>query len=118
MVGGGGTKIWWGGVYWVGGIFPGGRRGGGISKFSANGGGLPPSPPVGKTLINCTKFNLLLNTIWDGLVLTPTNFVLKPTSPDRQLVALLYRLAHGATHTVMEDVFGISKESDAYFSTR
>ena len=47
-----------------------------------------------KMRINHTTFNLLLNTLWDGLVLTPTNFVSEPTSPDRQLAALLYRLAH------------------------
>ena len=37
-----------------------------------------------KMRINRTMFNLLLNTLWDGLVLTPTNFVPEPTSPDRQ----------------------------------
>ena len=60
--------------------------------------------------INHTTFNLLLNTLWDGLVLTPTNFVPEPTSPDRQLAASLYRLVHGVTYTVLENVFGISKE--------
>ena len=49
----GGTKIWLGG--------------GGMSKFLASGGGLPPSPPVGKTLLK-KKHNILilkciLNTI-------------------------------------------------------
>ena len=52
--------------------------------------------------------------LWDGLVLTPTNSVLEPTS-DRQLAASLYRLAHGVTYTVLEDVFGISKESRCIF---
>ena len=60
-------------------------------------------------------FKLLLNTLWDGLVLTPTNFVLEPTSPDRQLAASLYRLAHGVTYTVLEDVLGVSKESGCIF---
>ena len=45
--GGEGIKLWWGDVYW-GGIFPGR---GGVNKFSANGGGLPSFPPVGKTLL-------------------------------------------------------------------
>ena len=40
-----------------------------------------------KIRINRTTFNLLLNTLWDGLVLRPTNFVPEPTSPDRQLAA-------------------------------
>ena len=65
--------------------------------------------------INRTVVNVLLNALWDGLVLTPTNFVSEPTSPDRQLTALLYRLAHGVTYTVLEDVFGISKESGCVF---
>ena len=68
-----------------------------------------------KMQINRTTFNLLLNTLWDGLVLTPTNFVPEPTSPDRQLAASLYRLAHGVTYTVLEDVFGILKELGCVF---
>ena len=68
--------------------------------------------------INRSTFNLLLNTLWDGLVLTPTNFVLGPTSPDRQLAASLYRLAHGVTYTVLEDVFGILKESGCVFFSK
>ena len=65
--------------------------------------------------INRTTFNLLLNALWDGLVLTPTNFVPEPTSPDRQLAASLYRLAHGVTYTLLEDVFGILKELGCVF---
>ena len=65
--------------------------------------------------INRTKFNLLLNTLSDGLVLTPTKFAPEPASPDRQLAALRYRLAHGVTYTVLEDVFGILKESGCVF---
>ena len=62
-----------------------------------------------KMRINRTTFNLLLNTLWDGLVL------LEPTSPDRQLAASIYRLAHGVTYIVLEDVFGILKESRCIF---
>ena len=69
----------------------------------------------GKMHINRTTFNLLLNTLWDGLVLTPTNFVLEPTSPDRQLAAPFYRLAHWLTYTILEDVFGISEELGCVF---
>ena len=65
--------------------------------------------------INRTTFNFLLNTLWGGLVLTPTNFVLEPTSLDRQLAASLYRLAHEVTYTILEDVFGILKESRRVF---
>ena len=69
-----------------------------------------------KMRINPTTFNLLLNTLWDGLFLTPINFVPEPTSPDRQLAASLYRLAHGVTYTVLEDVFlGFRKNRDVIF---
>ena len=60
-------------------------------------------------------FNLLLNTLKDGLILTPTNFVPEATSPDRQLAASLYRPGFGVTYTVFEDAFGISKESGCIF---
>ena len=39
----------------------------------------------------------------------------EPTSPDRQTAALLYELVHGVTYTVLEDFFGISKESGCIF---
>ena len=71
-----------------------------------------------KMRINRTMVNVLLNALWDVLVLTPTNFVLEPTSPDRQLTASLYRLAHGVTYTVLEDVFGILKESGCVFFSK
>ena len=41
--------------------------------------------------------------------------MLEPTSPDRQLAALLHRLAHRVTCTVLEDIFQISKESGCLF---
>ena len=71
-----------------------------------------------KMQINRTTFNLLLNTLWDGLVLTPTNFVPEPTSPHRQLAVSLYRVAHRVTYTVLEEVFGIPKKSGCIFSAR
>ena len=57
----------------------------------------------------------LLNNLYDQLLLQPTNFNANPTSPDRQLALTLYRLAHGVTYSVIEDVFGISKESGCHF---
>ena len=60
--------------------------------------------------MNPSSVTLLLNTSWDALLLTSTNFVPEPTSPDRQLAVSLYRLAHEVTYNVLEDVFGISKE--------
>ena len=65
--------------------------------------------------INRTTFNHLLNILWDGLALTPANFVPEATSPDTQLAASLYWLAHEVTYTVLADVFGISKESGCVF---
>ena len=71
-----------------------------------------------KMQINRTTFNLLLNTLWDGLVLTPTNSVLEPTSPDTQLAATLYRLAHRVHTPSWKTFLGFRKNRDAYFSTR
>ena len=68
-----------------------------------------------KMRISRTTINLLLNSLWDELVLTPTNVVPEATSPERQLAASLYRLAPGVTYTVFEDVFGISKDSGCVF---
>ena len=68
-----------------------------------------------KMRINRTTFNHLLNILWNGLALTPANFVPEPKSPDTQLAASLYWLAHGVTYTVLEDVFGVSKESGCVF---
>ena len=53
--------------------------------------------------------------MWTQLVLQPTNFKQNPTSPDRQLALAMYRLADGVTYPVLEDVFGISKESACIF---
>ena len=65
--------------------------------------------------IMSSTFNLLLNTLWDEFVLTSTNFVLEPTLPETKLAATLYRLAHGVTCAILENVFGISKESRCTF---
>ena len=70
---------------------------------------------VEKMRITRATFNNLLNILWDELVLTPTNLKPEPTTPDRQLALTLYRLAHGVTYTVLEDVFGTSKESGCMF---
>ena len=70
---------------------------------------------VDKMRISRTTSNTILNNIWNQLVLQPTNFKQNPTSPDRQLALTLYRLAHGVTYPVLEDVFGIPKESGCIF---
>ena len=59
--------------------------------------------------------SLLLNTLWDKLVLTQTNIVSNLTSPGRQLTLTLYSLTHGVTYTVLDDHFGVPKESRCAF---
>lgn len=59
--------------------------------------------------------SLLLNTLWDKLVLTQTNIVSNLTSPGRQLTLTLYSLTHGVTYTVLDDHFRIPKESRCAF---
>ena len=49
-------------------------------------------------------FDIILNILWDQLILQPTNLKPYPTSPDRQLALSLYRLAHGVSYSVLEDV--------------
>ena len=70
---------------------------------------------VEKMRITRDTFNLILNALYEELLLKPSNFLTEPTSPDRQLAATLYRLAHGVTYTVLEDIFGISKEAGCKF---
>ena len=70
---------------------------------------------VEKMRISRNTFNIILRDLWDKLILQPTNFKPEPTSPDRQLALTMYRLAHGVTYTVLEDVFGVSKESSCTF---
>ena len=52
-------------------------------------------------------FDIILNTLRDQLILQPTNWKPYPTSPDRQLALSLYRLAHGVSYSVLEDVCSI-----------
>ena len=70
---------------------------------------------VEKMRVSRNTFNIILRDLWDKLILQPTNFKPEPTSPDRQLALTLYRLAHGVTYTVLDDVFGVSKESSCTF---
>ena len=63
-----------------------------------------------KIRINRTTFNLLLNTLWDGLILRPANFVCR--SQHHQIDSWQQ---HGVTQTVLKDVSGISKESGCAF---
>ena len=46
-------------------------------------------------------------TLWDQLIHQPTNLKPYPTSPDRQLALSLYRLSHGVSYSVLEDVCSI-----------
>ena len=68
-----------------------------------------------KMRISRATFDIILNILWDQLILQPTNLKPYPTSPDRQLALSLYRLSHGVSCSVLEDVFGISRESVCVF---
>ena len=63
-----------------------------------------------KSKFRLTKdnFNIILNRIESSIVTTPTNLVPEPIAPNRQLGLTIYKLAHGCTFTVIDDVFGIS----------
>ena len=56
-------------------------------------------------------FEFILTEIHDEIFKEPTRFKPEPTSPDCQLAITLYRLAHGCTFTVLEDLFGESLEN-------
>ena len=58
--------------------------------------------------INRETFEYLLEKISPQLRKTPTNLNQDPIEPHRQLGLTLYRLGHGCSYTVIEDLFGIS----------
>ena len=58
--------------------------------------------------INRETFDYLLDRISPQLCKTPTNLNQDPIEPHRQLGLTLYRLGHGCSYTVIEDLFGIS----------
>ena len=68
-----------------------------------------------KTRVSRATFNLILNKLEDQLRIEPTNFKPNPTSPDRQLALTLYRLGHGLSYSILEDIFGLSKEASCKF---
>ena len=60
-------------------------------------------------------FNQILVKIRDRIELTPTNINLFPTSPDRPLALIIYRLATGCSYATPLDVFGVSVSSATMF---
>ena len=54
-------------------------------------------------------FNFILNIIQSFITKVPTNLVLNPIDPEKQLALTLYRLAHGCSCIVISNLFGISK---------
>ena len=56
-------------------------------------------------------FEFILTEIHDEIFKEPTRFKTEPTSPNCQLAITFYRLAHGCTFTVLEDLFGESLEN-------
>ena len=59
--------------------------------------------------VNRESVEFLLTEIAPSISKTPTNFQPNPIEPHRQLGLTLYRLAHGCSYQVIEDVFGVSK---------
>ena len=59
--------------------------------------------------INRETFNFILQTIEPYITKTPTNIVLDPIEPEKQLALTIYRSAHGVSFLVIGDLFGISK---------
>ena len=68
-----------------------------------------------KMQINCAIFNLILDGIYEDIILTPTNLKPNPTSPDRQLALTIYRLATGCTYSTLPDLFGVSVSAASKF---
>ena len=58
--------------------------------------------------INRKTFEYLLERISPQLRKTPTNLNQDPIEPHRQLGLTLYRMGHGCSYTVIEDLFGTS----------
>ena len=52
---------------------------------------------------------MILDVIRPYIEKVPTNLNKNPITPDRQLGLTLYRLGHGVTYTVLEELFGVSE---------
>ena len=63
-----------------------------------------------KSKFRLTKgnFNIILNRIEASIVKTITHLVPEPIEPNRQIWPTIYKIAHGCTFTVIDDIFGIS----------
>lgn len=59
--------------------------------------------------INRENFEFILTAIRPHITKTPTNFEPRPIEPHRQLALTLYRLGHGCSFKILEDVFGVSR---------
>ena len=70
----------------------------------------------GQIRINHTTFNFILDGICEDIISTPTNLKPNPTSPDRQLVLTIYRLATGRTYSTLADLFGMSVSASKFFN--
>ena len=69
-----------------------------------------------KMRINRATCNFILDGIYEDIILTPTNLKPNPTSPDRQLVLTIYRLATGRTYSTLADLFGMSVSASKFFN--
>ena len=68
-----------------------------------------------KMRINRTKFNFILDGIYEDIILTPTNLKPNPTSHDRKLALTIYRLATGCTYSTLSDLLGVSVSAASKF---
>jgi hypothetical protein len=64
-----------------------------------------------KSRVRLTResFEYIFTVIGPSIAKTPTNLVPNPIETHGQLGLTLYRLAHGSSYQVLEDVFGVSK---------
>ena len=65
--------------------------------------------------INRATFNFILDSIYEDIILTPTNLKPNPTHPDRHLALTMYKLATGCTYFTLSDLFGGSSFAASKF---
>ena len=59
--------------------------------------------------LNRINFEFILNCIRAMIVKQPTNMIPNPIEEHRQLALTIYRLAHGCSFNVLNDLFGVSQ---------
>ena len=59
--------------------------------------------------------HFILDSIYEDIILTPTNLKPNPTHPDRHLALTMYKLATGCTYFTLSDLFGGSSFAASKF---